>query len=175
MTIFDDIPRTRTDVPHQDETQFAYLNVSAREEANRVRILVDSWFEHYPSDHQSGLVARFRSPIDDEHRSAFFELFLHELVLANGHRVEAVEPTLQHTNRKPDFLIESAEGYRFYLEAVLATGRSQAEVAAMNRLNRALRAVDTASSPNHFLDLTVRGFPTAPVSINNLKNRLREW
>jgi hypothetical protein len=175
MTIFDNIVRTRTDVPHQDETQFAYLNVSAREEAGRVRALVDSWFDHYPNDHRASLVSRFRSPIDDDHRSAFFELFLHELIIAQGHRIEAIEPSLPHTLRRPDFLVENANGHRFYLEAVIATGHSQAEAAALNRLNQALRAVDTASSPGHFLDLAVRGTPDAPVSIKALRTALKEW
>jgi hypothetical protein len=175
MKPFDEIVRTRTDVPHQDEPQFAYLNTSAREEASRVRALVECWFEHYPAAHRDSLVSRFRSSIDDEHRSAFFELFLHEFFLRNGHSVEAIEPMIPGTTRKIDFLVKALGGSTFYLEAVLATGRSQAGVAALNRLNQALRAVDTMPSPGHFLDLTVQGKPSAPVSINLLRARLKKW
>ena len=55
--------------------------------------------------------------------------------------------------------MQAKEGYRLYLECVLATGRSQQEVAAQARLNQALTALDRICSPNHFLDLTVHGVP----------------
>jgi hypothetical protein len=175
-SIFDDIPRDDAGPPHQDETAFAYLNRSGRIEAQRVRELVDAWLGRYPGAQRDGLVARFRSAIDDQHRSAFFELFLHELVLTRGHKVIDIEPPLAHTTKSPDFLVECGQhGLRFYLEGVIATGRSQAEIAAQARLNQALSAIDKTSSPAHFLDLSVSGMPTAPVSINKMKNALERW
>src|SRR5258706_4304229 len=120
MSIFDDIARGGEDPPHQDERAFAYLNRSGRAEAERVRRLVDNWLDHYPAAHRDALVARFRSTIDDQHRSAFFELFLHELMLTRGHKVLAIEPTLAHTPRSPDYLVESSAGSLFYLEGVIA-------------------------------------------------------
>ena len=146
MSIFDDIPREDQDLPHQDEAAFAYLNRSSRTEAIRVRQLLDFWVDHYPAQHRDALVARFRSTIDDHHLSAFFELFLHELALQCGHQVIPIEPTLSHTPNSPDFLIESNQGSRFYLEGVMATGRSREETAAQARLNQALAAIDPASS-----------------------------
>lgn len=175
MSVFDDIDRVRVDSPQQDETAFAYLNASARTEADRVRKLVDSWFDRYPASHRNALVERFRSTIDDHHLSAFFELFLHELALTRGFKVLAIEPELQHTPKSPDFLIESPDGARFYLEAVLATGRSQEATAAQARLNQALTAIDATPSPAHFLDLTVHGVPAEPVSTKNLKRELGQW
>jgi hypothetical protein len=175
MSIFDDIAREDMAAPLPDETQFAYLNRSARPEAERVRKLVDEWLAEYPESQRKTMVGRFRSPIDDEHRSAFFELFLHHLVLARGCKVLAIEPKLEHTDKSPDFLVESANGERFYLEAVMATGRSTRETAAHARLNTALAAIDATPSPHHFLDLTVRGMPTAPLSIKKMKRALQSW
>ena len=175
MHIFDDIAHELDDLPHQDETAFAYLNRSARAEAECVRQLVVRWFDHYPADKRGGLVARFRSPIDDQHYSAFFELFLHEIVLTCGHRIVAIEPLLASTRKSPDFLVESVPGGRFYLEAVLATGRSQEEARAQARLNQALAAIDKTPSPAHFLDLYVRGVPGAPITIRKLTAGLRQW
>ena len=97
MTIFDDITRRDTAPLLQHETAFAYLNRSGRSEAARVRQLIDTWLETYPSDDHDALVARLRSPIDDHHRSAFFELFVYKLIMANGHKVVAIEPKLDHT------------------------------------------------------------------------------
>jgi hypothetical protein len=175
MSIFDDIAREANDPRHQDETLFAYLNRSNRVEADHVRQLVDSWLDHYPVEHRDPLVARFRSPIDDQHKSAFFELFLHELALVRGHKIVAIEPELAHTRKSPDFLFESSKGDRFYLEAVMATGRSTDDTAAQARLNQALTAIDKTPSPAHFLDLSVHGVPSAPVSISRMKRALQKW
>jgi hypothetical protein len=66
-------------------------------------------------------------------------------------------------------------GGRFYLEAVLATRRSQEEASAQARLNQALAAIDKTPSPGHFLDLYVRGAPGAPITIKKLTVGLRQW
>jgi hypothetical protein len=57
----------------------------------------------------------------------------------------------------------------------MATGRSKEETAAQLRLNQALTALDRTPSPAHFLDLTVHGVPTAPISINRMKRKLEKW
>lgn len=177
INVFDDIPRSDNGSPDQDETAFAYLNRSGRAEAARVRQLVNAWFAHYPATHRHALVARFRSTIDDQHKSAFFELFVHEFILVRGHKILAIEPRLSHSSKSPDFLVQTNPGHhhRFYIECVIATGRSQEETAAQARLNQALSAVDNTPSTAHFLDLSVHGTPNAPVSINRLRRMLREW
>lgn len=175
VSIFDDIVRNDVAVPLPDEAMFSYLNRSGRPEAACVRALVDLWFAEYPEAYRKTLVGRFRSPIDDEHHSAFFELFLHHLILTRGGKVLAIEPKLEHTDRSPDFLVESADGERFYLEAVMATNRSAQETASHARLNTALAAIDEIPSPNHFLDLTVHGMPTAPISIKKMRRALQSW
>jgi hypothetical protein len=62
-----------------------------------VRQLVDEWFAHYPMERRDALVTRFRSANDDQHHSAFFGLFIHELITARAHKVVAIEPKLAHT------------------------------------------------------------------------------
>ncbi|MGY4572041.1 hypothetical protein [Bradyrhizobium sp. USDA 3256] len=112
MSIFDDIRREDTGPPSQDETRFAYLSRSGRAEAARVREQVDAWFSAYPESHRDALVARFRSAIDDQHRSAFFELFLYHMLLARGCKLLAIEPKLEHTDKSPYFLLENARRER---------------------------------------------------------------
>lgn len=174
MSIFDDIPRTSLALP-AGETQFAYLNLSARPEAARVREKVDAWFDGYPDKNRDEIIARFRSAIDDQHHSAFFELFLYHLLLARGCKVLEIEPTLPHTTKSPDFLAENAAQERFYLEAVQASGLSSQDVAARARLSTALVAIDSTSSPMHFLDLAVRGSPSQPLSTKKLVTALKSW
>src|SRR5262249_12538465 len=175
MSIFDDLPRDDTGALPQDERQFAYLNRSARAEAARVREKVDAWFAAYPDSHRDGLAARFRSAIDDQHRSAFFELFLYHLLLARGCKVLTIEPKLGHTDKSPDFLVENPKQERFYVEAVQASGISTEDVAVQARLNTALSAIDETSSPLHFLDVLVTGAPTQSLSTKKLKTQLKSW
>jgi hypothetical protein len=175
MSIFDSIPRDDTEPLPPGESQFAYLNRSGRPEAARVRDKAETWFAGYPDTHRDELVARFRSAIDDQHQSAFFELFLFHLLQARGCKVMAIEPKLDHTDKSPDFLVENAKQERFYVEAVQASGLSNQDVAARARLNTALSAIDSTPSPTHFLDLRVTGSPTKPLSVNNLKARLKSW
>jgi hypothetical protein len=175
MSIFDSIERPDTGVPLLGEGQFAYLNRSGRVEAARVREKVEEWFAGYPETHRDGLIARFRSTIDDQHHSAFFELFLHRLLLARGCTVLEIEPKLENSTKSPDFLVENAQKERFYVEAVQASGLSNQEVAARARLNTALSKIDSTPSPLHFLDQTVTGSPTKPLSSKKLKAALMSW
>jgi hypothetical protein len=175
MSIFDDIVRDNDQPRQESEPLFLYLNKSNRPEAKRVRDLVDEWVAEYPEANRDALVGRLRSNIDDHHQSAFFELFLYKFLRARGCKIVAIEPKLAHTDRSPDFLVETARGERFYLEAVLASGRSNQETGAYARLNTALAAIDNIPSPNNFLALTTEGLPTAPLSLKKLKREVQSW
>jgi hypothetical protein len=175
MSIFDDIPREDKEPRPDGEALFAYTNRSGRDEAQRVRQNFDSWLERYPETHRDNLIARLRSVNDDQHRSAFFELFLYRLLETRGHKIIAIEPKLGHTDKSPDFLAETPKQERFCVEAALVTGFSNQEVAARARLNTALAAIDNTASPAHFLDLKVTGTPAKPISIKKLKRELQSW
>jgi hypothetical protein len=58
--------------------------------------------------------------------SAFFELFLHELLLRLGCNVEVHPDPGTGSSRRPDFLVTDPDGQQFFLEAVLATDLPQA-------------------------------------------------
>jgi hypothetical protein len=175
MSVFDDIVRENDQPRQEGEPLFSYLNKCSRPEAQRVRSLVDEWISEYSESHRKNLVARLRSDIDDQHQSAFFELFLHKFLRSRGCKIIEIEPKLEHTNKSPDFLVETSTGERFYLEAVLASGRSNQETAAYARLNTALAAIDNVPSPNNFLSLTTEGLPTAPLSLKKLRRGVQSW
>ena len=119
MSVFEAGPRIDLRPPAPKETAFAYLNRCAGAEADTARTRMEDWLARYPEP--QALAARLRSPLDDQHRSAFFELLLHQLLLSLGHRIAAIEPKLAHTWKSPDFLVESATGHRFYLEGISAS------------------------------------------------------
>jgi hypothetical protein len=130
MHVFDDGPWGLRGGADQLVPHFGYLNSSARVEAARVRAVVELMFDRYPAQTQKALRRRLRSADNNTHLGAFLELALHDLLLRSGCRMLAVEPDLEDTLRSPDFLAETPQGQRFYLEATLSTGRSRSEEGA---------------------------------------------
>lgn len=174
MQIFDDFPSRDQAKKRHFQADFDYLNRSGRPSAHRVRALVEDWLSRYPERERKALTQRLRSPIDEHHLSAFFELFLHSLVQAKGHRILAVEPKLDHTTRSPDFLIETTGGNRVYLEAV-TIGRSNEEAAAEARLAQVLDAIDTTPSPYHTVSVFPDVGPQKPIAGRKIQKALADW
>lgn len=117
MGVFEPGPRIDERPPIPRESIYAYLNRSARADAQRDRARIEEWFERYPVAEGRELALRLRSRLDDQHRAALFELRLHELLVQAGHHL-AIEPKLAHSWKSPDFLIDG----QVYLEAVMASG-----------------------------------------------------
>ncbi|KXB05054.1 hypothetical protein AKJ49_01460 [candidate division MSBL1 archaeon SCGC-AAA382A03] len=113
--LFDDIERDLERPRLDNEPCFEYLNISARIESQKIRELLEQWFKRYPSEHQDDLRGRFRDKDDRIHIGAFFELYLHELMIRSGYEVE-VHPDINGTTNHPDFEVLTDE-LEFYLEA----------------------------------------------------------
>ena len=162
MKLFDETERNDCEWAQYAEPLFVYLNRTARPEFARVRDELERWFSHYPPSGQEELRARFRSKIDSQHRAALFELFLHELLLRLGCQV-TLHPTVPNVTRAPDFLAESPDGERFYIEATIATNQSATEAAAQARMNDVYDVLNRhVYSPDFFLWVEIEGVPTTP-------------
>ena len=172
---FDDIDRDLVGGAPYLLSHFDYLNSSNRPEADRVRALVDAFLGRYPEVNRAWLRNRLRSVDDIGHLGAFFELALHHLLIRVGCGAVEVEPPIQGTRRVPDFLVETPSGDQFYLEATLATGRSQANAAAQQRLDQAFKTIDSIASPDFFLSLSTSGMPTGMITGKRLKRELKRW
>lgn len=175
MPIFDDKERTLEGGANSLISAFDYLNESARDEAALVRAAIEGYFARYPEADRNALRGRIRSNIDRQHHGAMFELLLHELLLAAGCVVEAVEPTVPGSNHRPDFLVRSADGQRFYLEAVVPSCVSVEEAGAERRLEEALAAIDQVDSADFFLSVSTNGLPSEPVAVAGLRQAVQAW
>lgn len=165
MLLFDtDLDWSNAEPADYSQSHFDYLNCSGRLEATRIRELLEQWFSWYPAHSQAALRARFRSPDDVPHHSAFFELYLHELLRILGYQVE-VAPTDDPgpSEKRPDFVVHRSSEPQFWLEATLATDRSTVDAAAEARLNQAYDALNKLDSPNFFVGLDSYGNPYVPV------------
>ncbi len=156
MKLFEEIKRDELGPKLETDSAFGFLNRSARPEAERVRKVMEEWLSHYPNDHQSSLIGDLKSFNDANHLSAFFELFLHELLLRLGCRL-VVHPTLPHTSRKPDFLIIPDKEPAFYLEAKVVMNESKEEAGQRARVSKIIDVVNRlVKSDRTFLSIEIK-------------------
>jgi len=149
MPLFDDIQRTQCEPANLTEDTFSFLNRSASPEYESVREVLEDFFSRYPSTERPELKSKCRSQFD----TAFFELFIHELLLRLDCEV-TVHPTLDGTASKPDFLARFPSGEEVIIEAAIATDLSDEERACNARLNTLYETINrNVNSPNFFLCL----------------------
>jgi hypothetical protein len=163
----------RTDVTHAtySESMFAFLNRVAGPFWQRVRDLIEVWFERLCDDAKADVAARLRSGDDRQFHAAFFELYCHETLLRLGYRL-ACHPDVGQ-GRRPDFLAEDGHG-SLVLEATVAA-RSDEEVAAGRREAQVYDAINRMESPDFFLYVEVQEAGQSPPSAARLRPRLQAW
>jgi len=172
LTLFDQIEREGIGPRLYAQPDFDYLNKSARPGVAAIRQTLEDRFSRYPVAHRPELRAQFRSD-NHQHRSAHFELVLHELLLRLGVDVK-VHPVMLRTNRRPDFLVTSPSGTSCYLEAILATNQTREEAAAEARKNQVYDAINQLNSPDFFIGLDPIGNPETPPSGQRIRAFLTE-
>ncbi len=175
MYLFDDIARRLDCGADEVEGAYHYLNRSGRPEVGLVRAKFSEFLERYPGVGRANMLTRLKSDDDVAHYSAVFELMLHEALLCVGATIEAIEPKLAHTDRSPDFLVRSANGARFYLEATLATGMSDADRRSKRLFDEAVQAVNEVASTHFLLSARFSGMPSGPIRRRRLRFAIESW
>jgi hypothetical protein len=174
MKLFDEIERTKIDFIEQDESTFEYLNRSSRREINQIRDLMEFWFSHYPTQHQNEFKGKYRSNKDRHHFAAFFELFIHELLLRLNCQIE-LHPKLTNRSATPDFFVRSNKGECFYLEATVASTIPKTEMGGISRINSLIYYLNkNVKSEKYFIWINLDGFPENPVPAKNIARFLSE-
>ncbi|WP_145982353.1 hypothetical protein [Rhodococcus sp. MTM3W5.2] len=171
--IFDGAERRDCNPAGHGESTFDFLNRVSGDYWHQPRQLMQTWADHITDDEDyNDLCQRFRSGKDDQFRSAFLELYIHECLMRSGFAV-TVHPSVPHTPRRPDFYAER-DGFGLYLEAI-APGTSAKAEAAANRRAVLLDTVNQLRDPNFTLCLErLREGPNPPASAR-LRNDLRGW
>ncbi|MGY2031326.1 hypothetical protein [Nocardia gipuzkoensis] len=171
--IFDLVERTDPSPCRHGEPSFTFLNRVSGAYWGHPRHLMQDWADHIGDDVEySDLRNRLRSGQDDQFRSGFLELYLHECLIRAGYHV-TVHPDLPGTTRHPDFYAER-DGSGFYVEAI-SPSSSPAAKAAANRRAVLLDIVNQTESPNFFLHLVdLREGPNPPRA-SRLRNQLERW
>jgi hypothetical protein len=174
VKLFDNIIHDYVGPAQYGEPKFEYLNRSGRIEVDRIRQELERWFSRYSTAGQKDLRERFRSTSNSKHQSAFFELFLHELLLRVGYTIE-VHPETKTQTRRPDFLAKSDKGSNFYMEAVIATDESISNSGASARVNAVFDHLNqTLNSPNFWIGMKLHGTPKTPPNIRKIRRFLKD-
>jgi len=173
MQLFDSIARHDLRPRRYHEPQFQYHNISARPPIHAIRSLLENWFKCFPADGKDDLRARFRSRINSQHRSAFFEPYVHQLLRCMSYKV-LLHPPLEWVGTHPDFLVTRDAEAKFYME-VTATFDSEQEQAAEARTAEMYDKLNDLDSPNFFLGVRSVGAPSKSLPKSALHRKLEEW
>lgn len=155
------------------EPHFEYFERSGRGVVQHIRDLIEDWYSRYP-DTDKELRGRFHSNDDVNFMSAFFELYIHELLLRLGYSVEP-HPHLPNSRKHTDFLARGGDGRDTYIELVLATGESEQEIATRAIKNQVLDSINRMRSPNFFIGVETVGSASTPPPARQWRGALGEW
>jgi len=176
MPLFDDVKRDYLGLSGRNEHQFAFLNRSAKPVVHTVRETLEHWFQRYPPTARDELRTRFRDANSEiNHKSACFELFLHELFHQQGCKLLVHPEPLSGTGRRPDFLLELPQGGRLFLEAIVATGQSAVGRGTDARLKEFYQTLEKLNSPDFFLEIRAYNRNPATPPPGWLRRRIQQW
>ncbi|MFE3192454.1 hypothetical protein ACFXHA_25825 [Nocardia sp. NPDC059240] len=171
--IFDVFERTDPSPGRQGEPSFTFLNRVHGTYWQHPRRLMQEWAEHISDEAEyRDLRNRLRSGEDDQFRSAFLELYLHECLYRAGYHV-TVHPNVPGTTRHPDFYAER-NGSGFFVEAISPSSSKVAKGAARRRADL-LDMVNRVESPNFFLRIVELQDGLNPPRAAKLRKQLERW
>jgi hypothetical protein len=147
--------RTSLEPKGHSESDYAFLDRSARIPSERVRELLDEWYAQLPIEARASIRVRFTDADPGHHLGALWELYLHETFRRLGCEVDLDIGREDPDHPRPDFLLAQG-GAGFYLEATAALGASvlgdqssQARAAAFKD------AIERVNAPNFFVGVDI--------------------
>ncbi len=171
--IFDDGRRTDAAPAKHGESTYEFLNRVAGDYWEHPRALMQTWLNRISEDQdRKDLRQRFRSRDDDQFRSAFLEVYLHECLVSAGYAV-TIHPVVPGSSHRPDFRAEG-NGQVMFVEAI-APGTSAEAKAAAQRRAVLFDTVNQLRDPNFILWLEDLEEATSPPASARLRSYLRNW
>lgn len=162
MSLFDALDHTDVGEPRHRRSEFQFLNRSALPIVAKTRLVFETAFTHFAGN-KPDVRGRFRSPVNQAHFGASFELLLHEML---RHRGLNPRPCVLPNGGTPDFLFDLPGGGEAIVEAtMLRDGQNP----------HAAEVVDFVESAQHrglALDLKIEGAPAGQVSKKDLVREL---
>lgn len=173
--LFDDIQRTYEGPADYSESEFKYINRSARELFALARCELEKWFSEYCTENTSevaDLAARFRSEDDEHHFSALTELYLYNLLKVHGYIIKT-HPKLPDKKSRPEFIIFKDGKPLFVVEAVVVFGNpTQKRVEKFE--SSILDAMNQVASTDFLVSVSIESVnPDKMPAIGRIKKEIR--
>lgn len=173
--IFTERPRTDSTPKANRESDFAFLDRSARPGMERVRRFLETCVAGYPEVERPELIARVRSGNDTHFKSAIFELLLHAFLVRLGYTLRPHPELPNGLAARPDFHVVAPGGEDFYLEAVLASPDDNIDISAEARIGTTLDTLAKASHVNFMIAIEYEGVPDTQPSGRRLLADTMRW
>jgi hypothetical protein len=172
MRLFDDFERTDERPKLHGESDFEFLNRSARPPFARVRRELEEWFAAYPAPEQANLAGRFRDRRREQHLPAWWELYLSRLFTRLGWKVD-VHPTLPTSSARVDFFVRHERG--FFVEAVTAFSGIFDEDRNAAREAQVLDAIDKLRSQTFSISIDFDRVGTQTPPLRTIAADVETW
>ncbi|MDQ6477649.1 hypothetical protein [Dyadobacter sp. LHD-138] len=168
--LFDDKERTENRYARHLEKSYNFYDSTAKPEFVAVREMLNDWFSRYPETDKRQLKGDFRTQFE----SAFFELFIHELFFRQGFTLTP-HPTVLNSSKNPDFLAKKGN-IEIYLEAKVATDKTNDERTLENKLGAIYDNLQNLSSPDYWIDIQEITFKSnKQVKLSRMKTQIQTW
>lgn len=164
---------TGPDYKLRTETNHEFFCRCGRRDVVAARERLEGWFSRFPEKVKPQWLGRFRGA-EVEYKAAFYELYLHELLLLLGYEVEAEVPPPDGRPERIDFLVKKGGTRLFYVEATVAADEADAR-AEENRMGTVLDGLDRIDSPYFWLSIETEGDLGTSPSTRVLRKQLERW
>jgi len=168
--LFDEKERTTQRYSSNLENAYKFYDQTAKPEFIEVREMLNEWFLRYPDSAKYSLKRDFQSQFD----AAFFELFIHELFFQQGF-VLTPHPVVPNSSKNPDFLAKKGK-VEMYLEAKVATDKSNEERTLENRQGAIYDELQKLESPDYWIDIKEIIFTSnKQAKLSKIKVVIQKW
>ncbi|PKN85756.1 MAG: hypothetical protein CVU46_10065 [Chloroflexi bacterium HGW-Chloroflexi-8] len=172
--VFQSFDRVDLNYSQNSEGIYKFLNRSALPQFAEFRQIINEWFSHFPEEHKKELSSRLRDDKDEQFQSAFFELYIHEILLKYGYSVKIHQKINEDDFERPDFLVKKDEE-EFFLEAVLSNENSVEERKAQVRLANLVDKLNEIESSKFFISISPIGYVPLSFKISKIKLEIQEF
>lgn len=175
--LFDEFERADYSPKGARESSYEYLNRSSRKSDGFLRQTLEEWFEVYSVNNPKEakkLRGHLISKEDDQHFSAFFELYLFTFLRNLGYEIE-VEPSIANSTKNPDFLVSNPKtGKQFYLEATTVC-EGEINVKREQQINLFIERLNKISFSRYAIELYWYGVCSEQDISKQIINEIRLW
>ncbi len=174
ISLFSARARTYTGPSAYEESEYHYLDRSARAYAVEVRSTLDEWCCALPEYARTSLGNSFASSRTPVHRGALLELYLHEMFRRLDLEIDLDIGREDPAHRRPDFLLEP-DGARTWVEATAVLGADVFAEYARRRAQQLYDLLNRCRDRRFLLHVAIEEVGSATLGRRQVLDPLERW